>query len=226
MEGFRVRKAVAGNQKAQAVYRDINDWCSDLLKIATLESNIKVGKYLKKSKENDADMDYVETIEIAHGIRDRCVHSIIHPELYDFSSEELQRYVYWFWTVAAQLTNKEEGRFIDHEFYVPRMGVFSRFFTQASRFENEHQNRSYEFYRYISNFANVFPWAYPEDQRCFEMYVDGVDKQVIAYLLKRPLEWVKDKLKYYIEIALENMPKFYEQSLADANLLLKDIEGE
>jgi hypothetical protein len=225
MEGFRVRREVANNPKAQAVYRDVNDWCADLIKIAGFEGN-RIGKHEGKSKANDADMPYQETIAIAHAVRDRCAHTIIHPELYDYKNRDVESYVYWFWTTCAQLTNKEGGRYIDHEYYVPKLGVFSRFFTQASRFESENQNRSFEFYNFLSRFANAFPFAYPEDQMVFEMYVDGYDKKIIAYLVKREVTWVIDKLKYYIEIALDNLDKFYENSRADADKMIEELENE
>ena len=212
-KNFNVRRQASSNPKCHKLWQDIEGWCKEIMLFQAVEDVVVSEEHKKQLKDKDAEQKQLATcVRKAHTVRERCIHSIIHPELYTEYKASEALYVYW--GIAAQLTTAEDGRYTDCEFYTPGKG-FSPYFSVGAVNACENNRHSFEFYSMLTRFSVVFPFAYKEDEKAFCLWVDGYDMDVIAAIVKKDKEWVEKKIKRYVEIAKENSGKFLAERSVD-----------
>jgi hypothetical protein len=208
-KGFNARKEASANPKCHKLWKDVNTWCKEVVLFQAVEDCPVSNEHTQQLVDKDAEKKQLaDCVRKAHAVRERCVHSMVHPELY--TSAKTADALYVFWSIASQLTTEGEGRYNDCEFYTPGKG-FSPYFSRAAVSTSENNRHSFEFYSLLTRFAIMFPFAYKDDEKAFGLWIDGYDMDIIATIVKKEKEWVKKKIEYYVEIAKANAGKFLQE---------------
>ena len=209
-EDFNPRKLATDNPKCKTLYNDVSAWVRELntwLSVADQVTQSETHKQLYANKE--ANEKFVaKLIRAAHSVRKRCIHSIVHPEMY--AGNDAMEGLYVYWQLASQMGPSGRAH-KDIEYYTPGKG-FSRFFTREAKAVAECPKKNYEFYTLLSRFCNMYSFAYEIDQTVMSLHLDGFSDLVIARVVRKKLEVVQKKIKKYTEIALRHKDMFLEQS--------------
>jgi hypothetical protein len=219
---FDVRLAVANIEKAKPAWDKTEEYITQLVKFHNLakEAPRATASQAVITDSERADKELEEVQKLILIVRDRCIHSLAHPEEYVKLSRLGQDELYLYWVTLSEFT-------IDGgcEYYALYKG-YSRFFMVNSRKTLESASREFEYYSLLKAFCERFNFDSELDKKVFTLFLDGFDPVVIADFVGEGLPWVKKKLEQLKTIAEANKESFFTLSEIEQREIIEEYREE
>jgi hypothetical protein len=217
---FNSRIEAGLSPKANKIWEEVDAYVKDLVKYVTLareapRSSEAIGAM--KDKER-AERELEEAQKLIYSIRDRCIHSVVYPELYTKLIPSAQEELYLYWTTLAQF-NRDSWC----EYYSLGTG-YSRFFMVNRRKHSEVAALGYELFSLLTRFANMFSFDSEADSQIFSLYLDGFDPVCIADFVGETKNFVEKKIAKFTEVALQHREEFFKLSEMEQDEIMEERE--
>lgn len=219
---FDVRLVVGSNPKATAVWEKTEEYVRELVKFHTLAREVPRSSASEETQRalTKADIELEEALTTINKVRERCIHSIAHPELYAKLAPSAVNELYLYWVCQTEFD-------IDGgcEFY-SLYGGYSRFFMVNSRRQLETSALEYEYYSLLKRFLEKFNFDSELDRKVLSLYLDGFEPIVIADFFSESEAWVRKKLEQLTKIAEDNRDMFLELSKIEEEEIVEEYMQE
>jgi hypothetical protein len=217
-DSFDVRAEVGNHPKAQGVWDKTEEYIKELVKFHTLARVVprSTAAETAHNAQTKADQDLEEALTIIAKVRDRCIHSVVCPQLYSKLAPSAVNELYLYWVTVTEFD-------IDGgcEFY-SLYGGYSRFFMVNSRRQLETSALEFEYYSLLRRFLTQFKFDSELDKKVLALFLDGFEPLVIADFIQYDELWVRKKLEQLTKIASDNRALFLEMSKQEEDEIIKE----
>lgn len=221
-ESFSARESSLSDKKAEKIWDETDEYVRNIIKFITLakEAPRSTAAEMCYTDSERIDKEIAETQRLVYIVRDRCIHSVVRPELYVGLSPSAQNELYLYWTTLAQFNSESWC-----EYYTLGAG-YSKFFMVNSRKTQETVGLEFEMFSLLRRFANIFSFESEKDQELFSLYLDGFDPVCIADYMGQTKKYVEKKIAAFTEIALQHREQFFKLSLLEQEDILREEQDE
>lgn len=205
---FDVRLEVGNNPKAIAVWEKTEEYVKELVKFHTLAREVPRSSASEETQKalSKADTELEEVLVTINKVRERCIHSIVHPEVYAKLAPSAVNELYLYWVCQTEFDINGGCEF--YSLY----GGYSRFFMVNSRRQLETSALEYEFYSMLRRFVLKFNFDSELDKQVLSLFLDGFEPIVIGDFINESEQWVRKKLEQLTKICEDNRDMFLELS--------------